>query len=187
MPVSKQGKPYYTQEQVDIIKSRIGVYEYCQSQGYKMKRNSPNVYCLEEHDSLKIFLDTGRFSWYSRGIHGDAIEFLRVYEGKSMMEAVAILSGDTEMLNALYKGSPIKYVRANLVTENNEDTEYKPPVKAKKQNETYSYLCGLRKIDNEIVRLFRQSGKIYIATKTIESDNGKNFEIKPRSELQCEI
>ena len=47
---------------------------------------------MEGHDSMVFTLD-GKWFWNSHGIHGNALDFMQKFEGKSMVEAVLTLAG----------------------------------------------------------------------------------------------
>lgn len=96
MPVSQGGKLYFTPEQKDAALRNTSALEYARGK-YELKQVG-NEYRMKEHDSM-VFTRDGRWFWNSRGIHGNAIDFIVHYEGKTYTEAVLILAGETGRQN----------------------------------------------------------------------------------------
>ena len=72
MPVSKNGKLYYTKEQYEKARYCANALDYARKQGYELVRQSAGYYCLKDHDSM-IFTPTGHWFWNSRGLSGGAM------------------------------------------------------------------------------------------------------------------
>ena len=89
MPISKNGKPYYTKEQYEAARYNSNALEYARSQGYELVRQGA-YYTMKEHDSM-VFTPQGTWFWNSRGVHGTAQEFQMYYENKTLTEAVLTL------------------------------------------------------------------------------------------------
>ena len=90
MPISKNGKAYYTKEQYEIARYDSSALEYAQAQGYSLIRQG-SYYTMAEHDSM-IFTPRGNWFWNSRHVSGGALEFMIYYEGKTLTEAVLTLA-----------------------------------------------------------------------------------------------
>lgn len=92
MPISKNGKPYYTQEQYEQARYAANALDYARSRGYDLAPSGGGKYFkLAEHDSM-VFTKDGRWYWNSRGVSGGALEFCMYYEQMSLPEAVLILT-----------------------------------------------------------------------------------------------
>ena len=79
----------------ELIKEarQADLVEYLRSKGVELKRKGIGSYCLAEHDSLVI---TGfKWSWFSRGMSGNALDYLIKVEGMKFKDAVAALTGKT--------------------------------------------------------------------------------------------
>ena len=79
----------------ELIKEarQADLVEYLRSKGVELKRKGIGSYCLAEHDSLVI---TGfKWSWFSRGMSGNALDYLIKVEGMKFKDAVKALTGKT--------------------------------------------------------------------------------------------
>ena len=79
----------------ELIKEarQADLVEYLRSKGVESKRKGIGSYCLAEHDSLVI---TGfKWSWFSRGMSGNALDYLIKVEGMKFKDAVKALTGKT--------------------------------------------------------------------------------------------
>ena len=66
---------------------------YLQSKGVELKRKGIGSYCLAEHDSLVV---TGfKWTWFSKGMSGNALDYLIKVEGMKFKDAVKALTGKT--------------------------------------------------------------------------------------------
>lgn len=64
---------------------------YLRSKGVELKRKGIGSYCLAEHDSLVI---TGfKWNWFSKGMSGNALDYLIKVEGMEFKDAVEVLTG----------------------------------------------------------------------------------------------
>ena len=97
MPISKNGKAYYTKDQYEAARYNSNALEYARSQGYELVRQGA-YYTMKEHDSM-VFTPQGTWFWNSRGVHGTALEFQMYYENKTLTEAVLTLAGERELVN----------------------------------------------------------------------------------------
>lgn len=103
MPISKNGKMYYTQEQYEQARYAANALDYARSRGYNLAPSGGGKYFkLAEHDSM-VFTKDGRWYWNSRGVSGGALEFCIYYEQMSLPEAVLTL---TEGQNFQQQASP---------------------------------------------------------------------------------
>lgn len=140
MPVSKEGKLYYTKEQL-IAAKQVSALDYARATGYELVREG-NAYTLKEHDSM-VFTADGRWYWNSRQLSGRALDFIVHYEHRTVPEAV-------DLLVSKYDSPPV----ATPVQKKNESTESKPfqlPPRAGNMKRLFAYLCGTRNIDREIL------------------------------------
>lgn len=161
MPISKNGKLFYTKEQYETAKYvNNNALEYAQKQGYDLIRNG-NWYTMKEHDSM-VFSPNGSWFWNSRGIHGGAIEFQMYYEGKTLTEAVLTLSGDRE-----YQASGTQTQQVSCSKEPTQSTLQPPkrpfqlPPKAPNFRRLFYYLCRLRGLEKSVVQEMISQQKVY--------------------------
>lgn len=101
MPISKNGKLYYTKEQYEQARYGSNALEYARSRGYPLEGRGRHFH-MAEHDSM-VFTKDGRWYWNSRGVSGGALEFCIYYEQMSLPEAVLTL---TEGQNFQQQASP---------------------------------------------------------------------------------
>ena len=72
---------------------QANLVEYLRSKGVELKRKGIGSYCLAEHDSLVI---TGfKWTWFSKGMSGNALDYLIKVEGMEFNRAVEALTGKT--------------------------------------------------------------------------------------------
>lgn len=90
MSRNKDGTLYYTRDELQRAVQNSSALEYAKGR-YKLIRRG-NRYTMEGHDSMVFTLD-GKWFWNSHGIHGNALDFMQKFEGKSMVEAVLTLAG----------------------------------------------------------------------------------------------
>ena len=92
MPLSKNNKLYYTEEQFQKARYDSSALEYARAQGYNLIQRG-KYHTLAEHDSM-VFTERGTWFWNSRDLKGGAIEFITAYEHKPFVDAVLILAGE---------------------------------------------------------------------------------------------
>lgn len=161
MPISKNGKPYYTKEQYEAARYNSNALEYARSQGYDLVRQGA-YYTMKEHDSM-VFTPQGTWFWNSRGIHGTALEFQIYYENKTLTEAVLTLSGEHELVASRPPERP-------HVASVNPPAPPKPelsrssfnlPGKADNYRLLFAYLCGERGLEKEVVQEMIRQNRLY--------------------------
>lgn len=82
-----------SREQLIQEARQADLVEYLRSKGVALKRKGVGSYCLVEHDSLVI---TGfKWQWFSKGLSGNALDYLIKVEGMEFKDAVAALTGKT--------------------------------------------------------------------------------------------
>ncbi len=164
MPISKNGKPYFTDEQYNIARYESSALEYARSAGYQMEKKG-NWWTLKDHDSF-VFAPNGMWFWNSRDMKGGAIEFLTQVEHKTLVEAVLILSGEREAERQQGGSPPYK------LQENTEDEKkaFELPPKADNFKRLFAYLCGTRCLDKEIVQELVKAGSIYESARSFTRD-----------------
>lgn len=163
MPINPHtGKRFYTPEQKEIAE-QASALEYARSQGYQIERHGGRgYYHLKEHDSL-VFSPDGKFFWNSQEVSGTAIQFMQYYEGRTYVDAICELAGESmgqAKAKALYKPKEedLKVERA----------EFKLPPKADNYKRAYAYLLKNRAIDKEILNELVNKKLVY------ESRDGHN-------------
>ena len=152
MPISKEGKLYYTEAQYKAAKYNSNALEYARSQGYELIRES-SWYKLKEHDSM-VFTPQGTWFWNSRGVHGTAIEFQIYYENKTLVEAVLTLAGENELVNAQGRSRPVVPAQTAPRPDLPETPAipFRQPKPAMNFRRMWYYLCAERGLDKDVVK-----------------------------------
>lgn len=178
----KEQKPYYTEEQYRYARDESSALEYAQSCGYELVRKG-NYYQMKEHDSM-VFTTDGRWFWNSHSLKGRAIEFIMAYEDKTLPEAVLILNhaeGQThdDVKNGVRsqcsatRQKPVHHAAALV-----EKVPFKLPAQADDFRRMFGYLCGTRKLDQDILKeLIRQSNLYESVYRYVDKSTGELKEI----------
>ena len=142
----------YSEEQIRQAKS-VDLLSYLQrASPSELVRVSANIWCLKDHDSLRI--SNGKWYWFSRGFGGgSAVNFLVNVRGFSFLEAVGAV-----LENGAYQ-VPVK-------NESSERRLLLPP-KSKTADRVMEYLQR-RAIDPEIIQFCLERNTLY------ESKDGQN-------------
>lgn len=142
----------YSEEQIRQAKS-VDLLSYLQrASPSELVRVSANIWCLKDHDSLRI--SNGKWYWFSRGFGGSsAVNFLVNVRGFSFLEAVGAV-----LENGAYQ-IPVK-------NELSERRLLLPP-KSKTADRVMEYLQR-RAIDPEIIQFCLERNTLY------ESKDGQN-------------
>ena len=163
MPISKNGKPYYTKEQYEAARYNGNALEYARSQGYDLI-NQNGYFKLREHDSM-VFTPNGRWFWNSRGLNGGAMEFMMYYEGKTITEAVLTLANDPEYTRGLppeRRDIPRQTAPAVRTASQPVPKEaFKLPDKASNFRYLFGYLCGSRGLEKSVVQEMIAQNRLY--------------------------
>lgn len=158
MPVSKNGKAYYTKEQYEQAKYNSNAYEYARSQGYDLIRQGL-YYTMKEHDSM-VFTPNGTWFWNSRGVHGSALEFQMYFEGKSITEAVLTLCGE-QSNNLTNTARPAHQVQPPEQPAAPTAYAFRLPEKAPNYKNLFGYLCGERRLSKGVVQEMIRQNRVY--------------------------
>lgn len=140
-----------TSEQLDRARN-ADIIEFLQSyMGFEFKRSGKYYQC-KQHNSLVVYPDRKGFVWNSQNISGgDTIDFLRKVEGKSFLEAIETIIGESAAVT--YTPAP-KY--------KSEAGELALPEKAEgKYNRVYAYLSQTRGISTDVISDFIKSKQLY--------------------------
>lgn len=162
MPVSRNGKAYYTKEQYEQAKYNSSALEYAQSRGYELVRQGA-YYTMKEHDSM-VFTPRGTWFWNSRGINGGALEFQMYYEGKTLTEAVLTLAGEQELVQSRPANREAPKAAAPQPLERKSQPVTGPfrlPARSLNFKQLYRYLCGERGLDKRVVQELIRQGSLY--------------------------
>jgi len=168
MSIGKNGKAYFTKEELEAARANANALEYAQRQGYELVKEH-NYYRMKDHDSL-IFKPNGTFFWNSRQIKGDAIDFQIHYEGKSMVDAVLTLSGNVGQ-SYTHPVSP-----RNSVSSPESKAPEAPlqmPDKSATNRQLFGYLCGTRGLEKEVVLRMLEQGRLY--QSSVDLKNGRQI------------
>ncbi|MEA4954841.1 MAG: DUF3991 and toprim domain-containing protein [Pseudoflavonifractor sp.] len=149
MPISRNGKTYFTNAQYRIARA-YSALEYARAAKYSLVKDG-NCYHLQEHDSMIFTLD-GKWFWNSRGYRGGALEFMQFYEGQTLPEAVNMLA------SGRFCGAPPS---PPAQSQSEEKKPFELPEKAPSFKRLFSYLLKTRKLDSEIVQRLVEEHRIY--------------------------
>lgn len=149
MSRNKDGTLYYTRDELQRAVQNSSALEYAQGR-YKLIRKG-NRYVMEGHDSMVFTLD-GKWFWNSHGIHGNALDFMQKFEGKSMVEAVLTLAGtlydSRDRADYLSVSSP----PPPMPPAAQEPIPFVFPETAATQKNVFAYLSKTRGLSPELVR-----------------------------------
>lgn len=160
MPVSKNGKAYYTKEQYEQAKYNSNAYEYARSQGYDLIRQGL-YYTMKEHDSM-VFAPNGTWFWNSRGVHGSALEFQMYFEGKSITEAVLTLCGERAAQNNITNTQqPSRQTEQAEPSRMAAAHDFRLPEKSANYKNLFGYLCGERMLSKAVVQEMIRQNRVY--------------------------
>lgn len=151
MPISKQGKLYYTDEQLAAAKANANALAYATAAGYELVKQG-RYYTMKEHDSM-VFKEDGSWFWNSRQLHGNALDFMMHYEGLTFCEAVLKLSGDISR-NQSHKAQPSQCPGIHPTTPSGtaDSIKFQLPSRSKSDKQLFGYLCHTRHLDYNIVK-----------------------------------
>lgn len=76
---------------VEELKRGISIADLVERSGLHVEGHG-NVLTTAEHDSLRLWIDTNSWFWYSRGVGGDIIDWIEYNENVDYKQAVDILS-----------------------------------------------------------------------------------------------
>ncbi len=165
MPISKNGKSYYTKEQYRKAKYESNALEYALQKGYHLIKEG-KYYHMDGHDSM-IFAPNGMWYWNSRGLQGKALDFMVHYEGKTPTEAVLELAAKlpTEIAEVTRKSAQKNLQKEKIV-------QFLLPEHAKTSKRLLAYLCGKRKLEKSVVAEMMQQELLY---EGVTEAKGKSY------------
>ncbi len=144
MPISKKNTLYYTADQYALAQANSSALKYALSSGYNLVRHG-SYYVMKEHDSM-VFSQDGSWHWNSKSLHGNALDFIVNYEGKTFVEAVLTLAGESAVHRSVHQPSFSSAVKEVL------KATFELPPKADSERHIFAYLCQTRKLSNFIVK-----------------------------------
>ncbi|ADL52065.1 DUF3991 domain-containing protein [Clostridium cellulovorans] len=130
----------------------INIISYATSMGYNVKQATPRTFKIEGFGGLYINADGRKWNWFSQNMGGGIIQFVMQLEGRTWVEAVKHLLGNTDEI--------VKYEPPE-VHEEEEKGEFILPEKNNTYKHIFAYLIHTRGIDKAIVNEFVQKHKIY--------------------------
>lgn len=153
---------YFTEEEL-LIAKEIDLCDVAASLGYTVKRVG-SYHTLKEMDSMRIYNRRTWFRWSRKdeaGVNGGSqIDFLRVFQGMSIREAVLWL-----LDFAGYRRYDISYQKQNIrhisVSEKKIRKPFVLPDRADGCSYIWRYLTEERMIDEEIIRQLIEMDLIY--------------------------
>ena len=162
MPLSKNGKLYFTEDQLKYAKAHANALRYAQNAGYNLIKQG-HYYIMNEHDSM-VFKEDGSWFWNSRNLHGDALDFMVEYEGKTLCEAVLTLTNPSYSLNT--SRNCVDTAPPSGTSAPSKEA-FRLPDKSSSNKQLYGYLCGTRKLDPDIVRKMIDQKILYQSEKKL--------------------
>ena len=175
----------FTEEELIIAKS-VDLCDVAKSLGYTVKRVG-RFHTIKEMDSVRIYDRTSWFRWSRLGEKGNnggsQIDFLRVFAGLSVKEAVFWLLDFANYRRhnniKLYDKKDLQHV---CKTEKEEKKPFVLPGRADGNSFIYPYLTKERMIDKDIVQYFIDKDLIYeetgyhnIVFKGVDKDGTTKF------------
>lgn len=164
-------KSSFTSEELAIAK-QVDLTAVASALGYTVRKIG-NYHTLKEMDSIRIYNRSHWFRWsrqYEKGENGGSqIDFLRVFGGMSVKEAVFWL-----LDFAGYSKYEAKESKLNNQVEyiKEKKSEFVLPLHNYTNHYLYDYLCNVRGIRKQVVDYFVHHGLIY------ESRNYHNIVFK---------
>lgn len=158
MPISKNGNLYFTDAQLAKAKQNANALAYAQAAGYQLEKQG-HYHVMKDHDSM-VFKEDGSWFWNSRNKHGNALDFIVEYEGRSFCEAVLILSGETTQtahrtsIQSNSQGVPLGHpgIHPPTPSSTTETAVFQLPKRSSSDKQLFGYLCHTRKLDFDIVK-----------------------------------
>lgn len=158
----------YTKEQIEKAKN-ANLLDLLLKLNYPLKRVTAREYTLLEHDSLKISPDRGWY-WHSRQTGGNAIDFFMQVEGKTFLQAMEMIIGNSGA-----------YIRSGSEQTRKEEgtRELRLPVANWNNDRVIKYLTETRGLSKPLVLSCIKRKTIYQAEKTFNAvfvgydDDGK--------------
>ena len=148
MSRTKNGTLKYSTEELNKAIENSSALNYAMSR-YQLKR-AGDRYIMPEHDSMVFTLD-GKWHWNSRGVHGNAIDFIQIYEGKSRVEAILTLAGTLYSSLQQEAPPPIRY-NPPPPPPAPEPVPFVLPESAPTHKFVFAYLTKTRGISAQLVR-----------------------------------
>lgn len=156
----------FTDEEIWIAKS-VDLTKVAESLGYTPKRIGRH-YTLEEMDSIRIYDKRGWYRWsrqYDRGKNGGSqIDFLRVFAGMSVREAIRWLLdfAGYRRIESDVNDNHLSELK-NQIDQSGQmvEKEFVLPPLAKSNLCLYSYLHDKRCLSRKVINYFVKSGLIY--------------------------
>lgn len=150
-----------TEEQIERANS-VNLPGFLMANGFELKRVG-REYSWKEHDSLHIKNnepgERGQWFRFSTDEGGDNISFVREYMGKSFVEAVEMLNGESYERDFVpfhnYERKPKEVKKADITILENTDNK-----------RVFAYLCKTRGLDYNMISELVKSGKIVQEQKT---------------------
>lgn len=150
----------FSKEELSIAKS-VDLTDVARSLGYTVKKVG-NYFTLKEIDSLRIYNRRSWFRWskeYDKGENGGSqIDFLRVFEGMEVKEAVFWLLDFAGYRRYEDWKPKAAIVEAKIVEEK---VPFVLPLAAPDNRYLYQYLMRERMLSKEVIEEFVKKGLIY--------------------------
>ena len=151
----------FTEEELRIAKS-VDLTEVAARLGYTVKRIG-KYHTLKEMDSIRIYNRSHWFRWsrqFDKGNNGGSqIDFLRVFEGMSVKDAVFWLL-DFAGYKRLPEGNQLM-INHQVALKPVEKRKFELPVSANDNSYLYHYLNQKRGISITVIDFFVSQGLIY--------------------------
>ena len=160
----------FTEDELALAKS-VDLCQVAASLGYTVKRIG-RYHTLKEMDSIRIYDRTNWYRWSrqtEKGRNGGSqIDFLRVFGGMSVKEAVFWLLDFVGYRSINLQNDTRPVNREKVVVQNSAEPERRPfvlPQRSPDNERLIRYLTNVRCISKKTVQLFLDEGLIYESAK----------------------
>lgn len=152
----------FTEEELAIAKS-VDLTAVATNLGYTVKRVG-RYHTLKEMDSVRIYDKSHWFRWsrqYEKGSNGGSqIDFLRVFSGMEVKEAVFWLL-DFAGYRRMQEDSRITELKYRVEPESPKVKDFVLPLPARDNSYLYSYLREERGLSDQVINYFIDKNLIY--------------------------
>lgn len=145
--VEEMKKIYFSKEQIERAKS-IDLARFLESRGEELQR-SGSEWRWKRYDSVTI--RGAEWFRHSRGIGGNAVDFVMNFYNKSFADAIEML---------LKREAPAMILPVNT-NKKTEKKEFKLPLRSLSTERIYTYLTRKRCINKAVIDYFVSQGLIY--------------------------
>lgn len=149
----------YWHEKVRAARS-YPIERIIEEQGFTVKPINSKVLTVEEHDSIRIFLNTNSYYRYSTEKGGTAIDFLINECGMNRKEAIEHLAASVGIENPVKTVDKTKDYDNSQTKPQDKPAAFVLPKKAENNKRVYAYLAS-RGLSGKLIHNFINKGLLY--------------------------